>query len=94
MGCWRSNALYERTHQCNCFVGMWNVEFELTQDADVILSVYNADGRLIEEMYRGSVKANETYRFEFNAVNLPTGVYIYKLITPNEILVERVVLTR
>ena len=56
--------------------------------------MYNADGRLIEEMFRGSVQAHQTYKFEFNAVNLPTGVYIYKLITPNEILVERVVLTR
>jgi hypothetical protein len=78
----------------NPFIDKNNVEFEVAEDANVILSVYNADGRLIEEMYRGSVKANETYKFQFNAVNLPTGVYIYKLITPNEILVERVVLTR
>jgi hypothetical protein len=78
----------------NPFIDKNNVQFEITEDANVILSVYNADGRLIEEMFRGSVQAHQAYKFEFNAINLPTGVYIYKLITPKEILVERVVLTR
>ena len=78
----------------NPFTDKNNVEFELTTDAEVTLSMYNTDGKLVREMYQGEAKADQKYKFEFDAENLPTGVYIYKLITPTEIFVERVVLTR
>jgi hypothetical protein len=78
----------------NPFSDKNNVEFEVSEDAKVSLSIYNTDGKLIKEMYQGEAKADQKYRFEFDAVNLPTGVYFYKLITPMDIFVERVVLTR
>ena len=78
----------------NPFTEKNNIEFEIAEDADVILSIYNTDGKLIEEMFRGRVDAKQLYRFEFDAVNLPTGVDVYKLVTPKDVFVERVVLTR
>jgi len=78
----------------NPFTDKNNIEFQINEDADVILSIYNTDGKLIDELYRGKVQADQMNKFEFNAVNLPSGVYIYKLITPKEIFIERVVLTR
>jgi hypothetical protein len=78
----------------NPFTDKNNIEFAINEDAAVTLSIYNTDGKLIDELYRGNVEANQNYKFEFDAVNLPSGVYIYKLVTPKEIFIERVVLTR
>jgi hypothetical protein len=78
----------------NPFTDKNNVEFELDEDTYVTLSIYNMNGKLIQEIYQGSVEANHKYKFEFDAAKLPTGVYIYKLLTPKDMFVERVVLTR
>jgi uncharacterized protein (DUF1501 family) len=57
------------------------ISFKLPQSGAVALSVYNTKGALIRTLVDQTLGAGE-HRIRFNASNLPSGVYIYKLDTP------------
>ena len=56
------------------------IEFSLSHDNEVNLSVYNLLGELIKTIYNKQLNAGY-HKIEFNANNLPSGLYIYVLKT-------------
>ncbi|MEP6261585.1 MAG: MBG domain-containing protein, partial [Gillisia sp.] len=57
------------------------VRFSLTEDAAVVLRVYDFNGREVGRLFSGNVKASQQYEVEFQRNNLMSGVYILKLST-------------
>jgi len=60
------------------------VSFELTQEGNALLELYDINGRLIDEIRSGIAPAKVEQRYQTNVGHLPQGVYIYRLTTDNE----------
>ena len=62
----------------NPFNPSTTISLQLTVNSDVELSIYEVNGRLIETLFSGFKTAGE-HTFEWNAADLPTGVYVCAL---------------
>ena len=63
----------------NPFNPMTTIKYQLTQDGYVTLKVYDMLGREVRTLISENQKA-DTYIISFNAQNLASGVYFYKLV--------------
>ena len=62
----------------NPFNPTTNIRFDLKENGDVSLVVYDLMGREVAKLVNGPMNAGY-YTINFNAANLPSGVYIYRL---------------
>ncbi len=53
--------------------------FSVKGDAEVIMRIFDYNGREIQVLYSGSAKALEVYDIPFQRNNMMSGVYILKL---------------
>jgi len=53
------------------------ISFDLTNDSDLNIEIYDLQGKLIEILYNSYINAG-AYELTWNAVNHPTGLYIIK----------------
>lgn len=56
------------------------IEFELLQDSDVEVIVYNLAGKEISTIHRGFLLSG-SHQFKFDATGLPSGIYLYQIKT-------------
>ena len=54
------------------------IEYSIASDGYVTLNVYNVLGQKVDELVNGEVKAG-TYEVNFDASNLSSGVYYYRI---------------
>jgi hypothetical protein len=66
----------------NPFNPSTNISYQIPNDGFVNLVVYNALGQKVAELVNQE-QTNGKYTVKFNASNLPSGVYIYKLNVSN-----------
>lgn len=66
------------------------IKYVLTQKAKVLLSIYNLQGQQVQVLVN-SMKDAGVYKATFNANNLSSGFYFYRLQTGNEVKVGRLV---
>ncbi|MCI0449906.1 MAG: T9SS type A sorting domain-containing protein [Chlorobi bacterium] len=66
----------------NPFNPTTNIRFDVSQSGFVKLAVFDILGREIQTLVSENVKAGE-YQISFNASNLPSGVYFYRLTVSN-----------
>lgn len=59
-----------------------NIDFELYVPAFVVLDVYDATGRKVQTIVSENLPPGN-HRYTFNAESLSSGLYIYRLRTPN-----------
>jgi hypothetical protein len=78
----------------NPTTGQSNVTFSIVAGGYATLNVYDMSGRLIDAIFTGVAQPNNEYRFEFDGSALPSGVYIYRLTTQNEVLIEKFMISR
>jgi hypothetical protein len=62
----------------NPFNAVTTIQIELPQRSDVKLELYNIKGQLVRTIYSGIQNAGSP-KFRFEADNLPSGVYFYKI---------------
>lgn len=62
----------------NPFNSETNIEYSIKNDANINLTVFDILGREIKVLFSGSQKSGK-YRATFNAKNLSSGIYFYKL---------------
>lgn len=67
----------------NPFNPATQIKFSTKSSGTVILSVYNIIGQKIATLFNSYASANTLYSVTFDAKNLPGGVYLYSLRTPN-----------
>ena len=65
----------------NPFNPVTTIRFELPTASDVKLSIYDITGRLVEELLNTNMNAG-AYDLRWNAANLSSGMYLYRLETP------------
>ncbi|MBX7043704.1 MAG: T9SS type A sorting domain-containing protein, partial [Ignavibacteria bacterium] len=54
------------------------IRFSLPQDGNVAIKVYDIAGKLVAELINGYVQKG-SHSVQFNAANLPTGAYYYRI---------------
>ena len=72
-------ALYQ--NYPNPFNPVTNIRFQLPKESKVVIKVYNILGSEVIELLNEQ-KGPGIYEIDFNASNLPSGVYFYKISTP------------
>ena len=77
----------------NPFNPKTSIEFDLFIDTDVEITVYNVEGKLVKTIFDGFLlKGN--HKFDFDASELSSGIYLYKVSTPISVQVKKMLLTK
>ena len=69
------------------------IEFELLQDSDVEIKVYNLAGVEVSLLHKGFL-SHGIHQFEFDARGLPSGIYIYQVNTAYSTKTHKMILTK
>jgi len=77
----------------NPFNPSTTIEYMLPEPADVRLEVYSVDGRLIHTLQNGNLNAGR-HQITFDASNLASGLYIYRLQAGEVQLIRRMTLLK
>ncbi len=78
----------------NPFNPSTTIEYILPHDASVSLKVFNIEGQLVRTLVNNEAQIAGTHTVRFDAANLPSGVYIYKLQSATMSDVVRMVLLK
>ncbi len=68
-------------------------EYTLDQTQHVQVKVFDVTGRLVQTLVDG-VQSASTYRVTFDGANLASGVYMYRLETPNQVITKKMALIK
>jgi endonuclease/exonuclease/phosphatase family metal-dependent hydrolase len=63
----------------NPFNPSTNIAFELSESQQVTLSVYDVTGRRVAQLLSGQTRSAGTHELRFDAANLSSGIYLYRL---------------
>ena len=77
----------------NPFNPSTTIKFSIPQDGLVLLKVYNILGAEVASLVNGNKPAG-TYNVTFDASDLSSGVYLYKLITPDFVQTKKMLLVK
>lgn len=77
----------------NPFNPTTNISYDIPKSTDVEISIYDITGRLVRTVVNG-VKNAGTHTFTFDASNLSSGVYLYRLKTNSNTLIKRMILVK
>lgn len=69
----------------NPFSSTTTISFTLGQDGHATLEVFNTTGARVALLHNSEVKAGVKTNVEFDATNLPVGIYTYRLTTGNKV---------
>jgi hypothetical protein len=77
----------------NPFNPSTTIKFSLPEASDVSLTIYNTLGQKVTELVNTKLEAGR-YSYQWNAINVPTGMYIYEMRTSNFVSVKKMVLLK
>lgn len=77
----------------NPFNPTTKIKFDIDKSGFASLIVYNVAGKEITRLVNQNLNSG-SYEFEFNAADLPSGVYFYKLETPTTSMVKKMSLIK
>jgi hypothetical protein len=77
----------------NPFNPMTTINYNLDINSYVNLDIYNIIGEKVETLVSELQNAGN-YKINFNASNLPSGIYFYKLVSNNRVLVKKMSLIK
>ncbi len=69
------------------------IKYGIPEAGNVKLTVYNPVGEEVAVLVNGYVEAGH-YEVTFNASNLPSGMYLYKLESPNSVKIKKMLLLK
>jgi hypothetical protein len=70
------------------------IRFNLSYAMNVSLQVYSMNGKLISTLINNKVLPAGDRHVQFNANELPSGIYIYKLVAGNQTLTQKMMLLK
>lgn len=77
----------------NPFNPTTKIRFDLARSGNVKLAIYDISGKQVAEIVNANYAAGE-YSFDYSAENLATGVYFYKLETPDYTSIKKMILVK
>ena len=79
----------------NPFTSTTTIVFERTDKADrAVVEIYTSLGRLVRRLFDAQIEQAVEYRVQFNAEDLPNGIYMFRVITSDRIDEGRLILNR
>jgi hypothetical protein len=80
--------------QPNPTSGQSTVFFKTATTSYATLEVFDISGRNIATLYNQVAQEGQEYRFDFDGTYLSYGVYIYRLTTENDVVIEKFMIAR
>ncbi len=77
----------------NPFNPVTSIEFDLFEDTEIEVVIYNLEGQELAVLQKGFLTKG-VHKFEFDASNLPSGVYLYKVSSPLYSQTKKMLLTK
>jgi hypothetical protein len=77
----------------NPFNPVTNIKFDLAKTGLVKLKVYDVNGKEVSTLVNSSMSAG-SYTYDFDASSLASGVYFYKLETPDYMSIRKMILVK
>jgi len=77
----------------NPFNPKTSIFVELFEDSEVEITIYNLEGGEIAKIFKGFLRKGK-HKFSFDGTGLPSGIYLYKVDTPNYSEIKKMILTK
>jgi hypothetical protein len=77
----------------NPFNPKTQIEFELVQDSDVDVVVYNLAGKEVALLHKGFLSKGK-YNFEFDGSDLPSGIYLFQVVSSQSTQTRKMILAK
>ena len=77
----------------NPFNPKTQIEFELMQDSDVDVVVYNLAGKEVALLHKGFLSRGK-YNFEFDGSDLPSGIYLFQVVSSQSTQTRKMILAK
>ncbi len=77
----------------NPFNPSTTIRFSVLESSFINLSIFNSLGEIVKELVK-EVKAPGVYTIAFNAKDLPSGTYIYRIQTTDFVQTKKMILVK
>ncbi len=74
--------------------GPSQVVFMTAETGRTLVEVYDMSGRMVTTLFNAEAQQGEEYRIDFDGASLPNGVYIYKMTTTNETIIDKFMIAK
>jgi hypothetical protein len=88
------NSFYLEQNYPNPFNPSTTIKFNIPEATYVTLRIYDSLGSEIQTLIDNEYRPVGSYQIDFDASNLSSGMYFYKLITPDFIATKKMILVR
>jgi hypothetical protein len=78
----------------NPFKNITHIEVKLEKNDEVLMQVFNANGALIKDVYRGKLDQGYTHQFDIDGSSMRSGMYFLKMITGDVVLNLKLIIAR
>ncbi len=78
----------------NPTTGPSQVVFVAAETGQTLVEVYDMNGRIVETLFNHVAEQGQEYRLDFNGAALPNGIYVYRMTTNNESIVDKFMVTK
>jgi hypothetical protein len=78
----------------NPFNPKTKIDFQIPNDAKVTMKIYDVSGREIATLLNSEYKKADYYTLDFNATNIASGIYFYRITTDKFIDIKKMVLIK
>jgi hypothetical protein len=78
----------------NPFIDKSILSFRVQEAGQATLEVYDLNGRLIRQLFSGTMEAGSQQQFEIDGRDMARGVYLARLVTGQKVQTRRLVLSR
>ncbi|MCX6291559.1 MAG: T9SS type A sorting domain-containing protein [Bacteroidetes bacterium] len=86
---------FESTAYPNPFKATTTIQFRNTGDkTKTVVEIYGLSGNKIIELFNGDVESNGTFKIDWNAEDLPNGLYMYRIISGAKVSTGRLMLDK
>lgn len=78
----------------NPTTGPTTIQFVPAQSGNTNLVVMDMNGKIVKTLFDANAVSGETYNIDFNVVSLPNGIYITKLTTNSESIINKIIIDK
>ncbi len=71
-----------------------NIVFRVPTETKATVEVFDMSGRIVQELFAETAAADLEYNIDFDTSNLPSGIYVYRLKTSDEVIVKKIMIER
>jgi hypothetical protein len=78
----------------NPFNPSTSISFSVAEEGMASLMIYSINGELVSSLFNEAAKPGQLYKVQFNASNLPSGIYFYRLTQGANVVTRKLTLLK